>query len=368
MAEQLEAVVVGAGAVGLAIGMALARELGNVCVVEQHGQFGFETSSRNSEVLHAGIYYQPGSLKAKLCREGLGSMLALAAKWGVPHAICGKLIVTRGAGGESGLQKIMSLAEANGVTGMRRLSALEAHKLEPEVTCDAALLSAETGIIDSHMLMAAYEHELLAAGGFVAYGNRVSRIIANGSGFDVFVSGDPAPISCRRLVNAGGLHSARVAACIEGLNAAHVPVMRYARGVYFSLQGGRQPFRRLVYPLPDNASLGIHATIDMAGHVRFGPDVEWTDDPQDYHVDAARESAFRESIAGYYPGIASRSLLPAYAGIRPKLVGAGEVPADFRIDLPEQHGIAGLANLHGIESPGLTASLAIARLVAAALC
>lgn len=364
MAVELEALVIGAGVVGLAAGRALARKFGSVCVVERHRQFGFETSSRNSEVLHAGIYYTPASLKARLCREGLAALRGYVVEKRLPHRFCGKLIAARGAHGEAGLQTIKTLAESNGVVSLQWLSSAAARELEPDVACDMALLSPETGIIDSHALMAAYEADIVEAGGVVACGNHVSRIVAEDGGFAVFVDGEASPIRTLRIVNSGGLHAGSVARMVEGLDPGSAPQHRYARGVYFSLQGGRQPFRRLVYPLPDTASLGIHATIDLAGQVRFGPDVEWIDDPEDYRVDPDREQVFRASIATYFPGIADRGLLPAYAGIRPKLAGPGEPAADFRIDHADRHGLPGLCNLYGIESPGLTASLAIARVVA----
>jgi L-2-hydroxyglutarate oxidase LhgO len=359
-----ELVVVGAGVVGLAIARELSLKFGDVCVVERHTGFGHETSSRNSEVLHAGIYYEPGSLKAKFCRQGLVALGDYCRAKSIPHAICGKLIVGSGERGEAGLQKIKHLAETNGVQTMQWLSADQAKELEPEVACDIALLSPETGIIDSHSLMASYENDFISNGGTIAYANRVMRIVAESAGFSIFFENEPEPVRTRRLINAAGLHADKVAAAIEGLDARHIPQHRFARGVYFALQGNAQPFKRLVYPLPDNASLGVHATIDLSGAVRFGPDVEWIDDPEDYHVAPEREAAFRTSIATYFPGIAERKLLPAYAGIRPKLVKPDQPAADFRIDFEAQHKLPDLVNLFGIESPGLTASLAIARYVA----
>jgi L-2-hydroxyglutarate oxidase LhgO len=363
VSDSLEALVVGAGVVGLAIGRELAQEFGAVCVVDRHRQIGFETSSRNSEVLHAGLYYEPGSLKAVLCREGLAFLRDYCSARNIPHSFCGKLIVASGTKGKVGLEKIEQLARANGVETLQWMNRESILQREPEIRADLGLFSPETGIIDSHALMTAYEADISIAGGFVAFGHKVTRVERNASGFRVWFEGMEEPVETRRLVNAAGLHSDKLAGMIEGLDDVYIPTLRYARGVYFAMQGNAQPFRHLVYPLPDHASLGVHATIDLSGLARFGPDVEWIDDPNDYKVDAAREAPFRASIAEYFPSIATRELIPAYAGIRPKLSGPGESAADFRIDGKRKHGITGLVNLFGIESPGLTASPALAKRV-----
>lgn len=363
----LEALVVGAGVVGLAVGRALAASLGNIAVVERHPHAGMETSSRNSEVIHAGIYYAPGSLKAQLCREGSKVLYSYCAERNIPHARCGKLIVGSGPNSTEGLEKILEQARANNVSSLRFISKSAALEMEPQLNCDLALHSPDTGIIDSHSLMQSFAADIADAGGVVALGNRVTKIELGASCHKIWLAGENSPLHVRRIVNSAGLGAWDLARLMGGLDEKHVPERFFARGVYFRLAGGQQPFRRLVYPLPDNASLGIHATIDLAGDVRFGPDVEWITDPADYSVSADREVAFRQSIANYFPAIASHGLVPDYAGIRPKLVGPGATAADFRIDGREIHGIPGLVNLFGIESPGLTASLAIARRTAAAL-
>ena len=361
----IDVLIIGAGVIGLAIGRALAAAGREVTVVDRNEAFGMETSSRNSEVIHAGIYYPQGSLKARFCVRGRAMLYAYSHARQVPYKQCGKLIVASGSQARAGLEKIHAAAMSAGVDNLQWLDQQQALTLEPELSCSVALFSPSTGIIDSHALMLAYVTDIEDSGGcFVAH-TKISRIeIMNGGGFRVWIEGEPTPLSVRALVNAGGLWAGAVSSMIQGLSDYHPPVIQYARGVYFALDGGKSPFRHLVYPLPDNASLGVHATIDLAGQVRFGPDVEWVADPEDYYVDPSRTEAFAASISQYWPGIIDRSLVPAYSGIRPKLCGPGEPPADFRIDGPEDTGIQGLCCLYGIESPGLTSSLAIGDYVA----
>jgi L-2-hydroxyglutarate oxidase LhgO len=364
----IDVMIIGAGVVGLAIGRALAAVGRVVTVVDRNPGIGMETSSRNSEVIHAGIYYPEGSLKAQMCVRGRGLLYAYAEAQKVPFRQCGKVIVASGDQAQAGLEKIQAAASAAGVDNLQWLDRQQAFTLEPDVHCSMALLSPSTGIIDSHALMLAYLAEIEAGGGYFVGKTIINRIkLIKGGGFQLWIEGEPEPLTARSLVNAGGLWAGAVANMIEGLGDYQVPTIQYARGVYFALDGGKSPFRHLVYPLPDNASLGVHATLDLAGQVRFGPDVEWVNDPEDYHVDPSRATGFAASIAQYWPGIRDRTLVPAYAGIRPKLCGPGEPPADFRIDGPDETGIEGLCSLYGIESPGLTSSLAIGEYVATVL-
>jgi L-2-hydroxyglutarate oxidase LhgO len=367
-AHDIDVMVIGAGVVGLAIGRALTVAGRTVTMVDRNDAFGMETSSRNSEVIHAGIYYPQGSLKAQFCVRGREMLYAYAQARQVPYKQCGKLIVASGDQAEAGLQKIFAAAMSAGVDNLQWLNQQQALLLEPEVRCSLALLSPSTGIIDSHALMLAYLTEIENGDGCFVARTMINRIeIIAGGGFRVWIDGEPGPLTVRTLVNAGGLWANAVTNRIEGRNGYLPPPTQYARGVYFTLDGGKSPFRHLVYPLPDNASLGVHATLDLAGQVRFGPDVEWINDPEDYYVDPARATSFAASIAQYWPGVADRSLVPAYAGIRPKLCGPGEPPADFRIDGPQETGVKGLCCLYGIESPGLTSSLAIGEHVATVL-
>jgi L-2-hydroxyglutarate oxidase LhgO len=360
-----DVLIIGAGVVGLAIGRSFARHGREVTVVDRNYAFGMETSSRNSEVIHAGIYYPQGSLKARLCVEGRERLYAFAKERHIPFRKCGKVIVANAASTESGLSKIEAAAIGAGVNDLQWLDKKQAFALEPQVACSSALFSPSTGIIDSHALMLAYLAEIEAGSGcFVGNTNIVRIEPFKQGGFRLWLDGEQEPLTARTVINAGGLWATKVALSIDGLNPEIVPELRYARGVYFTLDSGKAPFEHLVYPLPDRASLGVHATLDLAGQVRFGPDVEWIDDPEDYHVDPARADAFVEAIADYWPAIRQHSLVPAYAGNRPKLCGLGDPPADFRIDGPEDTGIEGLCCLYGIESPGLTSSLAIGEYVA----
>jgi L-2-hydroxyglutarate oxidase LhgO len=353
------AVIIGAGVVGLACARALARAGVDVIILEQHNDFGTETSARNSEVIHAGIYYSHGSLKATLCVEGKALLYQFCKDYGVDHRQCGKLIVATTAVQEAQLHTIKQKAEDNVVYDLVLINRAQAQALEPEVECTAALFSPSTGIIDSHGLMLAILGDAESHGAVLAVRTPVERIIAQNNHFEVLTGGDaPTSISANIVINSAGLHAAKVAASIEGLATQHVPTMRYAKGNYFSLSG-KAPFSRLVYPIPEPGGLGVHYTIDMGGQGRFGPDVQWIDEI-DYQVDAKRSEKFYDQIRRYWPKLHDGALQPAYSGIRPKLVSAGEADADFFIQGPQQHGLSGLINLYGIESPGLTSSLAVA--------
>lgn len=361
MTHDIDSVVVGAGVVGLAVGRALAVSGCDTIVLESELAIGTATSSRNSEVIHAGIYYAPGSLKARLCVSGKEALYAYCAKRGIPHRRLGKLIVATGEAEAATLETLRANARENGVTDLELLGAAHLRKIEPNVRGAGALLSPSTGIVDSHALMLAYQGEIEDAGGRIAFGSRLARAGPTGRGFDLEVvleGGESMRLTCRQLVNAAGLNAQAVARSVTGLPESAVPARYLAKGSYFALSG-RSPFERLIYPVPEASGLGIHATLDMGGGTRFGPDVEWVDDI-DYAVDPARAAVFAEAIGTYFPGISPGALQPAYAGIRPKIVARGAAPGDFVVQGRAGHGIGGLVNLFGIESPGLTASLAIA--------
>ena len=368
MTLDIDSVVVGAGVVGLAVGRALAVSGRDTIVLESELAIGTATSSRNSEVIHAGLYYAAGSLKAQLCVSGKEALYTYCAEHGIPHRRVGKLIVAAGKTEIAELEGLQVSARANGVDDLEFLDAAHLTKMEPNARGAGALFSPSTGIVDSHALMLAYQGEIEDAGGRIAFGSRLARAGPKGQGFDLEVSlegGERMRLTCRQLVNAAGLNAQAVARSVAGLPRAAVPARYLAKGSYFALSGP-SPFERLIYPLPDASGLGIHATLDMAGRTRFGPDVEWVD-RIDYAVDPARAAAFAKAISGYFPGISSGALQPAYAGIRPKIVPRGAPPGDFVVQGPAGHGIGGLVNLFGIESPGLTASLAIAESALSAL-
>jgi len=384
MDESLDCVVVGAGVVGLAVARALALAGREVVVLEAAEGIGTGTSSRNSEVIHAGIYYPKGSLKARLCVQGKQALYAYCAERGVPHRRCSKLIVATEDAQLATLADIRAKAAANGVGDLKHLSRLEAQALEPEIECVGALLSPSTGIIDSHAFMLALQGDAERAGAVFAFHSRVARARVVDGGFEIEVQtltepAEPAPAAgaagsadgstttwhARTLINAAGLHAPDVAARIEGLDARHVPRAHYARGHYFTLSG-RPRFQRLIYPVPQPGGLGVHLTLDLQGQARFGPDVQWVDGI-DYTVDPKRADAFYAEVRRYWPALPDGALQPGYAGIRPKLAGPEAPNLDFRIDGPAQHGVPGLVNLLGIESPGLTASLAIGDVVAEVL-
>ena len=357
--DEVEAVVVGAGVVGLAAARALALAGHEVIVLERAYTIGFETSSRNSEVIHGGLYYPKGSLKATCCVAGRERLYPYCREHGVPHARLGKLIVATEEAEILGVQKIEAAARANGVDNLEWLSAAEARRLEPDLHCVAALLSPSTGIIDSHALMLAYQGEAEDAGAFVAFRSPVLSGRVTNRGFELAVGGDePTTLHCRILVNAAGLHAPALARAIDGIPPDSIPPAYFCRGVYFTLSG-KTPFRHLIYPVPMPGGLGVHITLDLAGQARFGPDVEWIDGV-DYAVDPRRGDAFYAAVRRYWPDLRDGALQPGYAGIRPKISGPDEPAADFVVQGPATHGIPGLVNLYGIESPGLTASLPLA--------
>ena len=359
--DHIDTLVIGAGVVGLACARALARHGLEVLVLERESACGTATSARNSEVLHAGLYYPPGSLKARLCVAGQRQLYTYCAARGIAHQRRGKLIVASHAGQIDALRLIAERACANGVHDLHWLDGTAARALEPQLAAHAALLSPSTGIVDSHGLMLALLADLEAAGGTLALRCTVSSIaVQPASGFVVNLA-DGSQVACRRLVNAAGLHAPELAARTAGLAAQHVPQTHYAKGNYFMLSG-RAPFRHLIYPVPEAAGLGVHLTLDLAGQARFGPDVEWVASPDDLHVDPARAAAFAQAIRSYWPDLPDNALQPAYAGIRPKLGDARAPAADFIVQGPATHGLAGLVNLFGIESPGLTSCLALAAL------
>lgn len=367
--SDIDAVVIGAGAVGLASARALARAGHETVVLERHGAIGTEVSARNSEVIHAGIYYPKDSLKARLCVEGRGRLYDYLESHKLPHRRCGKLIVATDEGQLGELDGIAQRARANGVGDIRELTKRDALALEPALNAEAALLSPSTGILDAHSYMLSLEGEFEDAGGMIAFHSTATRVTRDGGGFLVHVESTEAMrLRARIVVNAGGLWAPALAARVDGLDAVHVPEAYFAKGNYFSLTG-RAPFSHLIYPVPEAAGLGVHLTLDMGGQARFGPDVEWIEAKDgaepDYAVNPARGDAFYASVRRYWPGLKDGALQPAYSGVRPKLNGAGEAAADFVMSGPEAHGVPGLVNLFGIESPGLTASLAIAERVKA---
>ena len=368
MASDIETVVIGAGVVGLAIAVELAEAGQGVLVVERHRAFGTETSSRNSEVIHAGIYYPEGSLRAKLCVEGRARLYAFAEKYNVPVNRCGKLLVATMETEIAQLSAIETKAVRNGVTDLKRLTRDDVRALEPDVRCVAATLSPSTGIIDSHAFMAALEARLINAGGEIAFNSEVVDVaVEPGADFRLSISsaGEVSDLSCARLVNAAGLGASKIGGMIENAKPNYVvPGLFPAKGHYFSLSA-KTPFKHLIYPMPSPDGLGIHLTLDMAGAARFGPDVHWQSDLDYAFVDAdARRKVFAKEIKRYWPALPDAALSPSYTGIRPKIYAEGTPPADFEIHGPSHHGVPGFVALYGIESPGLTASLAIGPLVA----
>ena len=359
--EEQDCVVVGAGVVGLAIARALAQAGRDVLVLEAESAMGTQTSSRNSEVIHAGIYYPTGSLKAALSVRGKDLLYAYCADRGVGHRACGKLIVATHADQVNGLKVLAARALANGVHDLVWLDSGQAKALEPALRCVAALHSPSTGIIDSHGLMLALLADMEAAGGVLALNSPVAQAEYADGAINV-VAVDGTKLRVHTLVNAAGLQASALAVCIRGLNTVHIPQAYFAKGSYFSL-AGRAPFQRLIYPAPEAAGLGVHLTLDLGGQARFGPDVQWVTDPQDLRVEPQRGDAFYAEVRKYWPQLPDGALLPAYAGMRPKISGPGDATADFKIQGPQDHGVPGLVNLFGIESPGLTSCLAIGEYV-----
>ena len=362
--EKLDAVVIGAGVVGLAIARELALAGREVVILEAEDAIGTHTSSRNSEVIHAGIYYPKGSLKAIACVEGRHLLYEYCRTHGVPHRRCGKLIVATDEAQNSELRMIRERAHANGATDVVAIPKEQAIAMEPELHCVAALHSPSTGIIDSHALMLAYLGDAEAHGAMLALKSPIRSAVVKSDGIELRVAGAD-PFIAKTVVNSAGLHAPSVAKAFSGYPAELAPRELYAKGNYYSLNR-KNPFQRLVYPVPEPGGLGVHVTLDLAGQARFGPDVEWVERIS-YDVDPKRAARFYAAIRRYWPGLPDDSLAPGYAGIRPKTSGPGEPASDFEIQGPRRHGAAGLVHLFGIESPGLTASLALARRVVSEL-
>ncbi|OIQ92747.1 L-2-hydroxyglutarate oxidase LhgO [mine drainage metagenome] len=366
MTDRVDTVVIGAGIVGLAVARALARAGHEVVILEQGEAIGGGISARNSEVIHAGMYYAPGSLKAKLCVRGNHLLRAFLASHGVAHRMTGKLIVATSAEEEGKLDEILARGRANGVEGLERISAARATAMEPALSCCAALWSPATGILDTHGAMLALLGEAEAHGAVLALKSPLLSGEATGRGILLEVGGaEPCRLLARRVVNCAGLAAPRIGAAIAGVRPGSVPPAFLCKGNYFLL-AGRQPFGRLVYPVPVSAGLGVHYTLDLGGQGRFGPDVEWIE-TEEYKVDPRRAEVFYAAIRRYWPGLPDAALQPGYAGIRPKIQGPDDPARDFVVQGAEAHGVAGLVQLYGIESPGLTSSLALAENVAALL-
>jgi L-2-hydroxyglutarate oxidase LhgO len=365
--SEAECVVIGAGVIGLAIARALARGGREVIITECERQFGMHTSSRNSEVIHAGIHYPPASLKATLCVSGKELLYRYCEKNGIAHRRCGKFTVATAAAQLKALQAIERNARDSGVFDLAWLDESEARRAEPALHCCAALSSPSTGIIDSHGYMQSLLADAQGAGAVIAFATEVTALRSTARGIDVMVGQEPEPaLRAHLVVNAAGLQAQRVAGSIEGFPSQHIPDIHYAKGSYFALAGAA-PFARLIYPAPTvGGHLGIHMTLDLAGAARFGPDMEWVEEI-DYGVDPHRALEFADAIRTYWPQLEAKRLLPAYAGIRPKLSQGSEAARDFMISGPLDHGFAGIVNLFGMDSPGLTASLAIGDYVAAML-
>lgn len=363
--EKIDCAVIGAGVVGLAIARELALQGREVWLLEAEGAIGTGTSSRNSEVIHAGIYYPQGSLKARLCVQGKELLYAYAAERGLPHRRCGKLIVATSDAQVGALEGIVAKAAANGVDDLVMIEGEQARAMEPALACVAAIHSPSTGIIDSHALMLSLQGDLENAGGILALHAPVARAQVREDGI-LLVTADGTELLCQSVVNAAGLGAPALARRFEGVPPQHVPQDYWAKGNYFVL-GGRAPFSRLIYPVPEAAGLGVHLTLDLGGQAKFGPDVQWVDSPEDLQVDPRRGDGFYAEVRKYWPGLADGALMPGYAGIRPKINSPSEPARDFMIEGPEAHGVRGLVQLFGIESPGLTSSLAIGRHVAALL-
>jgi L-2-hydroxyglutarate oxidase LhgO len=359
----MDILVIGAGVVGLACARALALHGHSVIVAEATGGIGNGVSSRNSEVIHAGMYYPSGSVRARHCVEGRRQLYAFCESHGVPQKRCGKLIVATNDLERAKIEGIFEQGLANGVEGLRLIEGAEARALEPNVSCIAAILSPETGIIDSHSLMLALQGDLEDAGGVLAFNTRVERLARSGSGWEVaFAGAESGEIAVDAVVNSASLGAQKLARATEGYPADRVPKLVFGKGNYFGCLG-KPAFSHLIYPAPVEGGLGTHLTLDLAGRMRFGPDVDWVEE-EVYEVDPRRAELFYASIRRYWPGLPDGALVPDYSGIRPKLTGPGEPAADFMIDGPAEHGLPGLVHLFGIESPGLTCSLSIADEVA----
>jgi L-2-hydroxyglutarate oxidase LhgO len=359
--DKIDCIVIGAGVVGLAVARALALQGREVMVLEAANAIGTGTSSRNSEVIHAGIYYPQGSLKAQLCVQGKHMLYDYCTKRGIGHSSCGKLIVATNESQVAQLQGIIAKAAANGVNDLVLLTREQARAMEPQLECVAAVYSPSTGIVDSHALMLSLQGDMENAGGFTVLNTAVDQLIRAQAAIEVIAS-DRTELAANTVINAAGLNAPQVASRIKGLDAKHVPPTFWAKGNYFTLSG-KSPFNRLIYPVPEAAGLGVHLTIDLGGQAKFGPDVEWVNSPDDLLVDPSRGDAFYAEVRKYWPGLKDCALQAGYAGIRPKLQGPGQAAGDFVIQGEAVHGVPGLVNLFGIESPGLTSSLAIGEVV-----
>jgi len=364
MAEQVDCVVVGAGVVGLAVARALALRGREVLVLEAEDAIGTGISARNSEVIHAGLYYPQGSLKARLCVEGRERLYRYCAERNVAHQRCGKLVVATSTNQLPALRTVQTHARGNGVE-LQWLERDAARALEPALECVAALHSPETGIVDSHGLMLALQADLENAGGIVALNSPLSHAKCAQNAIEL-IAIQGVRLAARTVVNAAGLSAPALAARFDGLDPSHVPQPRFAKGSYFTLCG-KAPFSRLIYPVPETAGLGVHLTLDLGGQARFGPDVQWVDSPDDLVVDPARGEAFYAEVRKYWPGLRDGALAPGYAGMRPKVFDPQGALADFVIQGPAVNGVPGLVNLFGIESPGLTSALALGEHVAGLL-
>ncbi len=364
--DSTQVVVVGAGVVGLAVARALAQAYADVLILDANPNFGMDISSRSSEVIHAGLYYPPGSLKARACVRGRELLYAYAARRGIEARKIGKLIVACSAGELGALETLRARAATNGVTDLRALTRKEIAALEPALSVEGALLSPSTGIIDSHALMLALLGDAEAHGARAVFNTRITRVEVTAAGFALSIAAaEPTQVRCAILVNCAGLGSVELARNTVGLARRWVPSAYLCKGSYFGV-AGRVPFRHLIYPVPEAAGLGVHLTLDLAGVARFGPDTQWID-AVDYDVDPDRAVMFDAAIRRYWPGLPHGALRPDYAGVRAKIVGPSEPAGDFRIDSEREHGVPGLVNLFGIESPGLTSALGLAECVAARL-
>lgn len=366
MSERIDCAVIGAGVVGLAVARELALAGREVIILEAEDAIGTHTSSRNSEVIHAGIYYPTNSLKARFCVEGKHLLYAYCREREIPHRQTGKVIVATDGSERDAVGGYIEKAAANGVDDLRLLSAQEMSEMEPALKSVAGVFSPSTGIIDSHALMLSLQGDAENAGGMAVFKSPIESGRVTDDGIELEVGGaEPMSIVCNTVVNSAGLRAPDVARLIDGLPADKIPQAYYAKAHYYTLSG-KSPFNHLVYPVAHTAFLGVHVTLDMGGQARFGPDLDWIDEI-DYTFDPAREPLFYEAIRRYYPDLQDGQLQPGYTGIRPKISGPKEAAADFRIDGPADHGVAGLVNLFGIESPGLTSCLAIARHVGSLL-
>lgn len=363
MTEHVDAVVIGAGVVGLSVAKSLAEKGYWTIVLEAQDMIGTGASSRNSEVIHAGIYYPTGSLKAEHCIEGKIRLYEYAQRKGFEARDIGKLIVAHNGAERDNLEALHQKGLDNGVEGLDMMSGNAAVAIEPNLFCVAALHSTTSGIVDSHSLMLAMQGDLEEAGGMVAFNTPVAHADVNGRLHIETGGEDPTTFTCDILVNAAGLHAPTLARTFNGLAQDHIPkTTQFCKGNYFSLEGVKAPFRKLIYPMPNETGLGIHATTDMNWQNRFGPDVEWIDE-EDYAANSNRLEEFETAIKRYFPGLPEGCLVPVYAGIRPKIVDKGEPNPDFLIQGKETHGIEGLVNLFGIESPGLTSALSLGHAV-----